>query len=436
MSDGSTATMSVSRRDFLKTAGATAGVGSLAGCLFPMPSGSGAGGRVSAGGVGAGFAYNQPAVSKSQATHVVRTANQLDAALDVATPESPSVVWIPPDAAVNYTGRTRRITNAVIASTRQSESENSESHPGGIIYSNSMGADSSTYNGGEPDGMFELGENARLTGIRLRGPTSQTWNSRWFPGFIPFASGGPQRRENFREARFARGVTVTTGSARIDNVECYGWSTQGIVVNCPRCVGVPQNQSYPRLIALSTHDCGLSGYGYGVEIIMGHPIIRQCYLGACRHVCAGYGYPSGGYSLINSFISPVTILFPIDYHNLGENIGGSSDPSDPRYRYRAGGLIRVIGCSIAADKSLPIAATESISAGGNPFAGSFQPAISIQGIPWKRAVIKNNVFVHSSVDEAISQSNIPATASTGPHGFARFEISGNEFGWKPGFPVG
>lgn len=428
--------MSISRRDFLKTAGATAGVGSLAGCLFPMPSGSGAGGRVSAGGVGAGFAYNQPAISRNQATHVVRTADQLDAALDAATPESPSVVWIPPDAAINYTGRTRRITNAIIASTRQSESENSGSHPGGIIYSNSMGTDSSTYNGGEPDGMFELGENARLTGIRLRGPTSQTWNSRWFPGFIPFASGGPQRRENFREARFARGITITTGSAQIDNVECYGWSTQGIVVNCPRCVGVPQNQSYPRLIALSTHDCGLSGYGYGVEIIMGHPIIRQCFFNATRHAIASFGWPSASYTVMDSVFGPATLLFSVDAHSLGENSSGSSgDPSDPRYRYRAGGLMRILRNTFTFNESMMIAPTESISQGGNPFAGSQQAAISIGGIPWKRCVVKGNTFVHDSLDAAVNQSHIGAVP-TGPHGYANFEFAKNRYGVQFGYPVG
>lgn len=219
----------------LKTIGGTAGIASLAVCLFPMPSGSGSGSaRVSGGDVESGFAYKQPAVSRNQDTHVARTADQLDAALDQGTPKSPAVVWIPPDAAVNYTGHTRRVTNAVIASTRQSKSDESGSHPGGLIYSNSMGGESAAYRGGDVDGMFELGKNARLTGIRLRGPTFATWDSRWFPGFIPFASGGPQRRENFREARFACGVTITAGNARIDNVECYGWSTQGIVINCPR----------------------------------------------------------------------------------------------------------------------------------------------------------------------------------------------------------
>lgn len=418
----------LSRRQFLR-AGAAAGVtASLAGC-YATGGSNGGGGPVPAAGVRNKFAYRQPAITKDQATHVVRNADQLDEALDQGTPERPVVVWVPPDAAINYSGRSRRITNAVGASTRTAN------HPGGLIYSDSMGVNSSAYRGGPVDGVFEMGPRSRLTGIRLRGPTAQAWNSKWMPGFIPFASGGATERENFREARFARGLTITSGSARVDNCSLYGWSTQGIFFDTGQIVGVSQKQSYPEVSHSDITNCALSGYGYGLEVLTGHPIIRRCYLGACRHAVAGYGEPSGGYSLLNSFVSPVSLLFPVDYHNIGENESGSSDPSDPMYHYRAGRLIRIIGCSIAADQSLPIASTSSISQGGNPFAGSFQPGISIQGIPLKRAVIKNNLFVHSSVDEAISQSNIPATEPTGPHGFARFDVAGNKFGWSPGFPV-
>lgn len=416
----------ISRRRFLGIT-ATGVAGSLAGCYATGGSNSG---QIAGGGVGSGFAYQKPAVTKSDATHVARNADQLDAALDSATPEQPAVVWIPPDGAINYTGRTRRITNAVIASSR------SVNHPGGIIYTNSMGVDSAAYNGGDPDGMFEFGDQSRITGVRLRGPTARVWDSRWASGFIPFASGGPQVRENYREARFARGITITSGSVRLDNIECYGWNTQGIFVACPRSYGVDREQSYPRLEAASIHDCCLLGYGYGVEIEHGHLIARRVFTNATRHAFAGFGWPDGGYSLINSFIGPANLLFSCDFHYLGENGGSGSDRSAYGYSYHSGGLIRIIGCTFSYDHVMNIAPSPSISAGGNPFAGNSTPAISIGGLPDQKCVVRGNWFAHSDLNSAISQARTPAHAETGPHGFARFEISNNKYGVQFPYPVG
>lgn len=179
-SDSVPDTETLLRRQFVQAAGAAGVTASLAGCYATGGSSRSSSGSVPAAGAGSGFAYKTPAVSRDQFTHVARNPDQLDEALVQGTPKRPAVVWIPPDAAINYSGRSRRITNAVIASTR------TVNHPGGLIYSNSMGGNSSAYRGGPVDGMFEMGPRSRFTGVRLRGPTAQAWDSKWMPGFMEF----------------------------------------------------------------------------------------------------------------------------------------------------------------------------------------------------------------------------------------------------------
>ncbi|ADJ16811.1 hypothetical protein HacjB3_19343 (plasmid) [Halalkalicoccus jeotgali B3] len=420
----------LSRRGFLRGTAGLAVAGSLAGCYYST-SGSDSG-NVSSGGVGSGFAYEQPDVSREDATHVVRSPDQFDAALDEATHENPSIVWIPADAAINYSGRSRVVTNAVIASSR------SVNHPGGLIYSNTMGGTSEAYRGGPVDGVLELGANSRMTGVRYRGPTSATWEHPLYPGYIPFGSGPAPDREEYRSQRHSRGISITSGNVRIDNCEIFGWSTQAISVNCPRSWGRERDQSHPRIQNSSIHDCGLSGYGYGLEVNTGHPVCERSYFNGCRHMVAGEGYPDCGYTLSGCFFGPAGSLFPIDMHNLAENIGGTTNPDDYEYRYRSGGLMRVLNCTVAFSHVIDIASTESgsLSAGGNPFAGEQTSAISIGGLPAQGVQVAGCRFVHDSPDSAFSQGLLPRHAETNQFGLARWESKNNQFGLTANFPVG
>lgn len=419
-----------SRRSVLASVGGVV-AGSLAGCQGYRQQQGGLGGGVAAsGGVGSGFAYEQPAITREDAHVTVTTPDQLDTALDVGTPENPVVVWVPADAAINYSGRSRLVENAIITSTR------TVNHPGGMIYTSSIGQDSSAFRGGPVNGMFELGENVRLTGLRIRGPTSAVWNHPLFPGYIPYASGSASVRDAFRRRRHSRGLTITSGAVRLDNVEVFGWSTQAISVNCPRSYGRERAQSYPRIQNFSIHDNGLSGYGYGVEVNVGHPIMERGYFNGCRHMVAGEGFPDGGYTLSGCFFGPAGSLFPIDMHLIGETFDGSSDPDAYDYRYHAGELIRVLGCTVAFSHVIDIAASSSISAGGNPFAGNQTPAIHIGAVPSVGAVIKGNRFVHDSRESAITQGHVPPHVELGPLGYGRFELAGNQFGLPTNYSVG
>lgn len=424
---------SYTRRDMLKTIGSTAGIASLAGCLFPMPSGgsggggaggvpSGMGNAPASGGVGSGFAYNQPAFSRSDARYAARNASQLDAALDNAkSRQNRPVIWIPPDAAINYTGRDTTIENAVIASTRSANK-----HVGGIIYSSSIGADSAAYSGGSVPGTFELGDNARLTGIRLRGPTSNFSDYPRFPGYLPFPDGDRAEREVFYDNHRARGVTITGQNVQVDNCEIFGWAQHGIMVEGPRSYQHDTAQIQPLINNCSIHDNAMTSSGYGIVTASGHFFAKHCFLDRNRHSIAGDGRPDAGYTLSGCWFGNVNSLFPTDMHYLGENSGEGTDPESYSYRYRSGGLMRILNCYYS---------STHVFSKANFSGGNETPSIVIAGIPDHRVEVKGCRFAHGPPPDSgvFSQAHTPGRLSEGPLGFVKWDIANNAY--NVDFPV-
>lgn len=416
-----------SRRRFLATA--SVGIaGALAGCGIPVPTGGGNGRNVptqnpgDSGGVGGGFAYKEPTYSPDQADHIVRNADQFFTALNRQNPR----IWVPPDAAINISGRDGILTNGWIGSTRTTE------HPGGIIYSDSMGYDSVAYMGGNAHGHLEIGQGGHMNGLRYRGPTATVFDHPWFPGYIPLGSGGESQREQFRMERHARGMTITHGNAMVDNCEIYGWPTHGVSVDCPRSFGRDQQQSYPSIQNASIHDCGMSGHGYGVHVITGHPICQNLYINGTRHAVAGDGSPDAGYTLANSYIGPANSLFQLDMHYLGENISGNMDPASYEYRYHSGELIRILGNTLTSTHVVDFA---------NFAGGSSTPAVVIGSIPSQGVEIKGNTFAHpppGNSPTVFSQGRVPPEYEDerGPNGFVRFDIGQNKYNADFGYQIG
>lgn len=400
--------------------------GSLAGCTDDE-SGStggsvpslGGGNLPAAGGVGSGFAYEQPDVTQAQATHTARTADQLIQIAAQSSRNAHPVVWIPPDAAIDLTGYpTINLDNITLASSRMKDK-----HPGAIIYTNTVGEGTAQYDGG---GMFDCGENVRITGLRLRGPHSNVYDDPRFPGYMPQPSGSRAERYNWYDANASRGLTVSHGSVRIDNCEIFGWSRMGVYVNCPRSYGRSQEQSYPRFNNISGHDCMMTSSGYVFEIIRGHAIIERSFFNATRHAVAGFGHPDSGYTISECYFGPAQALFPVDQHYMGENNGNASDPRAYKYRYHAGGMHRILNCSFTATHVIKAA---------NFSGGSKTPHIVIGAIPHKGCVVKGNAFAHSSMKEAIAQPRTPR-GTPGPNGYVNFEISDNTYGVDFGFDYG
>lgn len=410
-----------SRRTFLKGLGATAGVVSLSGCILPPPdviNGGGApslGGVPASGGVGTGFAYQQPAITGQDAHVVARTPNGLMSAIEQASTDRHVIIWIPPDAVINMTGQpTTTLRNVTLASSRHTN------HIGGLIYTDTYGEGTSQYDGG---GIFDMQENSRVTGLRIRGPFSNVYNHPEYPGYLPKPNyGSRSRRYEYYDAHAARGLTVSHGSVQVDNCELFGWSRMAVYVNCPRSYGVDQEQSYPQFNNDAFHNNLMDSSGYGIEVIRGHAVIQRCYLNANRHSIAGFGHPDSGFTISECFQDRIIGSFPIDQHYMGENNGSGSSPSDYKYRYRGGGLMQVLNSSFAC---------RNVFEDSVVYSGARQPALALQGVPLQKSVVKGNLFRHDSPETAFSQGHTPGGHEKGPLGFVRWEVSGNQFGWDP-----
>ena len=417
----------LSRRQFLTGVAGVAVVGT-AGCTVQYNGAGGGGGGIATGTTGSGFAYDEPDVTAEQATHTARSAEELLAALDEASASDPAVIWLPGDAAINMTGREAIVEHAVVASNR------SKNNLGAIVYSDTQGRSSPAYLGGEAFGVFECRDNARLTGFRHRGPTSNVHQSEWYSGYIPMPSGSRSEREQFYDSQHARGISCTGDNVQIDNMDIFGWPTQGVTVGTTDGSG----GSSPQINNTSLTQCGLTSAGYGLEVFRGHPTCYQIYFNGTRHAVAGFGYGDCSYSLIECEFGPANSLFQVDQHGLYENTGGSSSKDALDYRYRAGGTMEILGCTFTSTHVVEFANFQ----GGNP-----TPAIVIGGVPMEKVVVRGNTFSHPPLEgnpaetgggsnPVIKQGPIPPGHETDDLGFCRFEIDDNTYGRGFEFPVG
>ena len=416
----------ISRRGFLSgIAGAT--VVGLAGCTVEYNGSGGRSGGIATGTTGSGFAYDEPAVTEADATHTARSADELLAALDEASEQSPVVIWLPGDAAIDMTGRDVVVENAVIASNR------SKDNLGAIVYSDTQGKNSTAYLGGsKADGVFDCRANSRLTGFRHRGPTSNVYENEWYSGYIPMPSGSPSARESFYDSQHARGISCTGDPVQIDNMDIFGWPTQGVTV------GLREKEASPQINNCSITQCGLTSAGYGVEVFSGHPTVYQVYFNGTRHAVAGFGYGNCSYSLVECEFGPANSLFQVDQHGLYENTSGSSSKDDLNYRYRAGGTMEILRCTFTSTHVVDFA---------NFQGGEQTPAIVIGGVPMDRVVVRGNQFSHPPVtgnpktegggsNPPIAQGPIPPGHEEDERGFCRFEIADNQYRQSFDFPIG
>lgn len=405
------------RRSFLKALGAGAGATvALAGCIAPPPSVTDGGG---VGAVPGGAIPHQQAVSREDADYVVEEASVLaEHIAATANGGTPRVIWIPNDAKVDMTGRDGTLRNITVASGR------TEGVSGGLIFSNSVGSDSVNYWGGSNgNGCLDIAENGRLTGVRLRGPTYDYYDSPAIPGWIHFAPGGPSAREAWRSERHSRGITLLADSAQVDNCEIFGWSTQAIAV------GNSATRPEPTISHCAIHNNCMTSFGYGVDVRRGNPIVYKCWFDGNRHHLNGHGNAHCGYRAIDCVFGPHATSHLIDMHQVGDNEDGSSDPNDPYWTHRAGGYMLVQGCQIQATHNIEVP-------GKNHASGRPTSHAKIRGIPAQGFVFKDNLCAHGgppnndeyAYSSPINQTGIEGSGeSPDENGYVNVFFSGNAY---------
>lgn len=387
------------------TAGAA--LTSSAGCLETLgvvqrPRGPG-NGTVPGGGV--------PALQDIQpedATHQATTVGELQ---DHAQQNDGRIVWIPNGQTLDLSGQDLTISGITIASGRSAEGRN-----GAVITTSDEGNNSPAWGGGDGGvGLITMEDNARLTGVEVRGPHTNVTDHSAIPGYFPFAPGGASARRRWREARFARGINVAGNNVSIDNAEIWGFSVQGIAVGSERFA---ENCSiaYCRI-----HNTMMTSYGYCIDVRHGTCTVYRTYMDAARHAMCGSGYADANYTCIECTIGPWTSSHPIDMHRVGENTSGSSDPAANDYQYRAGGTILLRRCDLIANRvpDLPMI---------NHNRGGSTPHVTIRGVPGDMFLMEGCRCSHESPSAGVTQSGVPGRYQPNEQGYVNMNLSGNQWG--------
>ena len=398
---------SASRRRFLQQAAAAAAGTALvssAGCLDLFGLG---GGRP--GGVSGGAIPHRQEIQAEDADVAVGSEGDLREQVDQ---QDGRVIWVPADAEIDLTGDDLYIENVVVASGR------GEGERGGVIFSEDVGSNSPTWDGGSTSrGLIELGNNARLTGLEIRGPHHSVQDHPQMPSYIPFApQSSRSARDAWRAERYARGVSVRGHNVTIDNCEIWAFATQAIAVGASQFT--PENTVISHC---HVHNALMSSLGYGVDVRHGHPQIHRCYFDACRHCVNGSGFADAGYYLTESIIAPWVSNFPIDMHGVHDNIDGTTNPDDRNYRWRAGGTMVVRNCDIMPTHVPDLGFI-------NRRAGNQTPHVHVRAVPEDGFFFENNRCAHSDPQTALNQSGIQGVYSPNEEGYRNLYYSGNQWG--------
>jgi len=223
------------------------------------------GGSTDGAAMGGGSRYART-VTRSDANIVARTASELVDGLSAAS--AGEVVFVPGDEQIDLGGRKIEVPAGVtLASNRGVNGA-----PGALLYTDQEVNDS----------LF-VRENARFTGLQVRGP---------HPG-SDTSSGG----SNANAIR-------CTGDCEIDNNDVWGFSLCAVAVQYGSRAHVHHN-----VIRENNRD----GLGYGVWVDAADPIIEYNFFHHNRHSVAESSDP-GSYTCRYNHFSPTEVLHNIDMH--------------------------------------------------------------------------------------------------------------------------
>ncbi|ADJ13960.1 hypothetical protein [Halalkalicoccus jeotgali] len=283
-------------------------------------------------------------------------------ALVSALNSTADVIGIEGHTRIDLSGRDYELADQTIISDRGDDGS-----PGALLYTSDRGADSPAWDGGSNGrGVITVRGNARISGVRYRGPFHDYNDNPAYPGYIPLDDGTTYAdRQAMRQERYARGLRLLSDEIEIDNCELYGWPVQAIAV------GAASLPVSPHIHHIYGHDCMMVGAGYVIDIFNGHPRIEMSYFNATRHAISGFGHPECGYTLEDSVFGPITTSHAVDMHALAEN-GDEGNLT-------AGDRVEVRRCTFTFMENIE---------------GQNAQAIVFRGYPEDEYVTENNRFMH------------------------------------------
>ena len=220
--------------------------------------------------LGGGPGYDR-IVTRADADAVVDTASDLASALSGAS--AGDVVFVASDATIDTGGRSMDVPDGVTLASNRGEDD----APGALLYTNKT-----------PQIMLRPQDDARVTGLRLRGHS---------PGrTVTYRDG-----ISFDTPTYA--INLEGRDVEVDNCEVWGWPDRAIAVKRSRG-HVHHNYIY---------DNNGQGLGYGVAANQ-ECLIEYNYFHNNRHsvTCAYY---APGYTARYNHFSPVSVMHICDIHD-------------------------------------------------------------------------------------------------------------------------
>ncbi len=360
--DGSNRSGSTRRR-FLRTGLATAAgatVTTLSGCLgfrgdhaiSTVPT----------------FASTAKRVTKSDATHVVRAADDLKSALG----KKGATIWVPGDTTLDVSG----FSNVDIASGVSLASDRGLSGgsagatmaTGALLRCDTVG---STAFYSEADGI-------RITGLRVRGPRTDFFD----PGSSRAAHDS------------AVGFRLLRGRFVVDNCELFGWT------ETPLVFGDEGIDAQSWVHHNDVHHNQMQHRGYGVDLLNGTHLLEWNTFNANRHAVAASGFPDVGYEARYNVCGPKTIYHLFDMHAASE-----VQPSE--YHTNVAG--------------------KYVKIHHNVVGTSHSNAVGIRGVPAEQSTVRDNWFAGEAfptkkavVDQTIDENRIL--------GYRNLTVENNHYG--------
>jgi hypothetical protein len=218
------------------------------------------------------------------------------------------------------------------------------------------------------------GPEARITGLRLRGPDK---SRRTELHTASFGGETPRGRDFYYSFPVSQGITTTAHVLEVDNCELWGWSHAAIYLEAGLEHRIHHND---------IHHNQRQGLGYGVHVDDAKATIDRNVFDWNRHSIAGSGVPGAGYAARHNAVLEHANSHLLDMH---------------------GGRDRGDGTNVAASW---------LEYTNNYVANTDHAGIVIRGVPEEEATVSKNWFLHPSADDQAVRSGGRTTVTDNVYG--------------------
>jgi len=164
-----------------------------------------------------------------------------------------------------------------------------------------------------------MGPEARITGLRVRGPSPKRYLDHYHRSFVEKLPNGKRRgHDYYYKLPYSRGIVTEHPGLEVDNCEISGFSHTGIFLDKGDDHHIHHN---------FIHHCQYQGLGYGVVHNVSMSLIERNLFDWNRHSIAGRGWSDSGYVARHNVELGTSLAHCFDMHGKtvkGQRIAGTT----------------------------------------------------------------------------------------------------------------